>query len=162
MANPDNPNGFKPVRTDSGQMAVVWYPVAASQTIAQGDAVILASGLIEIAVLTSPQLLGVAASDVTTTGSVTRANKVAVYVATPGQVFEGQCSGSSTAAILGTSCDIEGATGVMEINENATTEDVIHIVGWRSDEDPKLALGLNDIGKFVIIRSQYYPALAAK
>ena len=163
MANPDGPNGFRAVETDSGQMAVRRYPVAASQTIAKGDAVFLSSGLVTIAVATTPQLLGIAASAVTTTASPVRAtDTVMVYVATPGQIFEGQCSGSSTAALLGTSCDIEGTTGIMEINENATTEDVIHIVGWKSDEDPKLALGANDIGRFIIIRSQYCPMLAAK
>ena len=161
MANPDTPNGFRPVRSDSGQSAVVFFSVAASQTIAKGDAVILASGLVEIAVLTSPQLLGVAASAKVTT-TVTRADRIAVYVAIPSQTFEGQCSGSSTAALVGTACDIEGATGVMEVNENATTEDVIQITGIRSDEDVTTALGLNDIVRFVILRSQYYPVLAAK
>lgn len=160
MANPNNPNGFRPVRTDSGQMAVVWYPVAASQTIAAGDAVILASGLVQIGLATSGALLGVAASAIVTTGSVTRADKVAVYVGTPGTVFEGQCEGDSAATSVGATCDIIGATGAMEVDENASVEDVLCIVGLKSDEDPKLALGTNDIVRFVIIRSQYYPVLA--
>lgn len=160
MANPDTPNGFRPVRTDSGQSAVVFYPVAASQTIAKGDAVILASGLVQIAVATSPQLLGVAASLKVTTGSVDRTDRIAVHVAIPGQVFEGQVSGDSTAALVGTTADIEGATGVMEVNENASVEDVVNIVGLKSDEDETLTLGTNDVVRFTIIRSQYYPVLA--
>jgi len=46
------------------------------------------------------------------------------------------------------------------VNENASVEDVICIVGLRSDEDPKLTIGTNDRVRFVIIRSQYYPVLA--
>ncbi len=160
MANPDAPNGFTPIRSDSGQSAVVWYPVAASMTIAKGDMLILASGLVEIAVATSPALLGVAATAIVTGGSVTRADKVGVYVGTAGQVFEGQCSGDSVATSVGAQADIEGATGAMEVNENASVEDVICIVGLRSDEDPKLTIGTNDRVRFVIIRSQYYPVLA--
>ena len=77
-------------------------------------------------------------------------------------VFEGQCSGDSAANLVGTAVDIEGATGVMEVNEDATTEDVIQIVGLRSDEDPAYTLGTNDRVRFIVLRSQFYPALAAK
>jgi len=162
MANTDIPNGFSVSSNQYGQAAVIHFPVAASQTIAKGDAVILASGLVQIAVATSPQLLGIADAAITTSGSVDRDDTVAVVVALPGIVFEGQCSGDSTAALVGTACDIEGATGVMEVNENATTEDVIQVVGLRSDEDPEYTLGTNDRVRFVVLRSQFYPALAAK
>ena len=154
MANSDIPNGFSVSSNQYGQDAVKHYPVAASQTIAKGDAVILVAGLVQIAVLTSPQLFGVADSDITTSGSVTRDDTVAVTVALPGIVFEGQASGSTVASLIGTACDIEGATGIMEVNENATTEDVLQIVGFRSDEDPNYELGLNDRIRFVILRSQ--------
>lgn len=162
MANSDIPNGFTVSSNHYGQAAVMHFPVAASQTIAKGDAVILASGLVQIAVATSPQLLGIAAAAITTSGSVDRDDTVAVVVALPGIVFEGQCSGSSTAALVGTACDIEGTTGIMEVNENATTEDVIQVVGLKSDEDPNLALGANDRVRFIILRSQFAPLLAAK
>jgi len=162
MANTDIPNGFRVSSNQYGQAAVMHFPVAASQTITKGDAVILATGLVQIGVLTSPQLLGIANNSLTTGGSVTRADTISVTVALPGIIFEGQCSGDSAAALVGTACDIEGATGIMEVNENATTEDVIQIVGLKSDEDPKLTLGTNDIVRFVVLRSQFYPALAAK
>lgn len=162
MANTDKPNGFTVVRTDSGQTSAVRYPVAASQTIAAGDMVILSSGLVAIAVSTSGSVLGVAAEAITTTGSPSRANDtIMIYVADAGTVYEGQCSGSSTAALLGATADIEGATGVMEVNENASAEDILVIVGWASDNSPHLDLGANDRAQFKIIRSQYYPVLAA-
>jgi len=162
MANSNIPNGFSVSSNQYGQDAVKSFPVAASQTITKGDFVVLASGLIEIAVLTSPQLLGIAAHDITTTGSVDRNDTLAVTVALPGIVFEGQASGSSTAALIGEACDIEGATGIMEVNENATTEDVLQIIGFRSDEDPNYELGLNDRIRVVVLRSQYIPLLADK
>lgn len=162
MANPDTPNGFTVSSNQYGQNAVIHFPVAASQTIAKGDMVILASGLVQIGLATSPLLLGVADASITTGGSVTRADTVPVTVALPGIIFEGQCSGDSTAGLVGTACDIEGATGGMEVNENATTEDVIQVVGLRSDEDIDLALGTNDRVRFIVLRSQFYPALAAK
>lgn len=163
MANTDNPNGFKLVSHLSGVPQVFDFPVAASQTIAKGDAVILSSGLVEIAVATSGQLLGVAMESVTTGASVTRADdRIKVAVGCPSNVFSGQCSGDSTAALVGTACDIEGTTGIMEVNENATTEDVIQVVGLQSDDDADLTLGTNDRVYFVIHRSQWYPTLAAK
>jgi len=162
MANTDIPNGFSVSSNQYGQSAVIKFPVAASQTIAKGDAVILASGLVQIAVATSPLLLGIADASITTSGSVDRDDTLSVVVALPGMIFEGQCSGDSTAALVGTACDIEGTTGIMEVNENATTEDVIQIVGLRSDEDPNYTLGTNDRVRFVMLRSQFHPALAAK
>ena len=162
MANADIPNGFKVEHNQYGQAAVMHFPMAASQTIAKGDAVILASGLVEIAVATSPQLLGIAEESRTTTGSVDREDTIAVTVALPGIIFSGQVSGDSTAALVGTATDIEGTTGIMEVNENATTEDVIQIVALSSDKTNDLTLGTNDRVEFIILRSQFYPALAAK
>lgn len=162
MANSDIKNGFTVSSNQYGQDAVKEFPVAASQTITKGDFVILASGLIQIALATSPQLLGIAAHDITTGGSVDRNDVLKVTVALPGIVFEGQGSGSSVASLIGGACDIEGATGIMEVNENATTEDVLQIIGFRSDEDPNYELGLNDRIRVVVLRSQYIPFLADK
>ncbi len=163
MANTDNPNGFKLVRNTTGQPYTVSLPIAASQTIAKGDAVIISSGLIEIAVATSPLIHGVAAESVTSGGSVTRADdQILIYPAIPSNIFSGQCSGDSTAALVGTAVDIEGTTGIMEINENATTEDVAQIVGLESDVSDDLALGTNDRVHFIWLRSSYNPVLAAK
>lgn len=159
--NSDNPNGFSFVKSLYGQMAPISLPVAASQTIAKGDAVIWATGLVAIAVLTSPLILGVAAEDKVTT-TVTRDDRIVIFPAVPGAVFEGQVSGDSTAALVGTAVDIEGATGIMEINENATTEDVAQIIGLASDDREELDIGTNDRVYFVWLRSAFHPALAAK
>lgn len=161
MANSDTPNGFILAQSMSAQMAPIHYPVAASQTIAEGDAVILSSGLVQIALSSSGALLGVAAAPITTGASVDRDDTIPVYPAIPSLVFEGQCSGDSTAALVGTAVDIEGATGVMEVNENATTEQVIQIIGLKSDVDPALELGTNDRVFFTIIRSQFDGRVAA-
>lgn len=163
MANPDKPNGFTYVRSLTGQMAPVSLAVAASQTIVKGDAVIdNGSGLVAIALLTSGAILGVAAEPITTDGSPTRADdRLLVYPAMDDAVFEGQVSGSSTAGLLFTDVDIEGATGVMEINENATAEQVARITGLVSDIDVELELGLNDRVEFTFKRSQWNGFVAA-
>ena len=156
MANNDRPTGFRFVRSMSGQMAPVRGRVAASQIIAKDDALIInGSGLIEIAVATSGQIYGVADAPITTTGSVDETDTVQFYPAHDQAVFEAQTSGSSTLALVGTDVDIEGATGAMEVNENATTEQVFRILGLKSDKDVELELGLNDRVYGIFTRSQW-------
>lgn len=153
MANVDNPNGFRLISSGTQGQQPVTQDLAAGQTITKGDAVIHSSGLVAIAVDTSPLLLGVAlASRVTADGDIKFAPGV------PWNIFDGQCSGTYSAGIRFTACDIEGATGVMEVNEDATTEDVIQIVG----EDPNTEIGANSRVYFIILRSYWYPVLAAK
>ena len=163
MANKDNANGFSLAKSLLGQMVPISLPLAASQTIAKGDAVIFSSGLVAIALSSSPQLLGIAAEDGSSDASPVRADdRILIYPAIPGAIFEGQCSGDSTAALVGTAVDIEGTTGIMEVNENSTNEDVIQIVGLVSDDREELALGTNDRVYFVILRSAFRPTLADK
>lgn len=162
MSNSDNPNGFSYVRSLTGQMAPISMPLAASQTINKGDALILSSGLVAIALATSGALLGIAAEDASSGASPTRADdRILVYPAVAGAIFEGQVSGSSTAGLVGTTCDIEGTTGIMEVNEDASVEDVLQVVGLASDDRDELTLGANDRVYFEIIRSQWRPTLAA-
>lgn len=164
MANTDNPNGFSLRKSVYGEHARMKFPVAASQTISAGDAVILVSGLVQIAVLTSGAILGVAAHDIVTGGSVTRfvdQDTLLVDLALPGNIFEGQVSGSTVATTLGSEADIEGATGVMEINENASVEDVVQIVRLMSDISADLTIGANDRVQFIFKRSQFSGILAA-
>jgi hypothetical protein len=163
MANTDRPNGFSLVRSLSGQMAPVSMALAASQTIAKGDAVIdNGSGLVAIGLATSGALLGVAAESATSDSSPTRADdRILIYPAVDTNVFSGQCSGDSAAALIATDVDIEGATGVMEVNEDATTEQVARIVGLESDKDVELTLGTNDRVYFIIKRSQWNGYVAA-
>jgi len=156
MANPDAPNGFSVVQSGSDGPLVKLFPVAINQIIAAGDMVILVAGLVQIALAASTSLLGVARDPVTTTGTVVREDDVvAVYVADSDTVFEGQASGSTTAALLGTTMDIEGTTGIQEVNEDASATNVLRAVGIRSDDDPGLDIGLNDRILFTIENSQF-------
>ena len=123
MANIDNANGFEFTRSLTGGTAsptVETGLLAASQTIAVGDAIIInGSGLIEIAVATSGAILGVSLQAI---GGANSASDPIQYIpALPHYVFQAQTSGTMTQALMFTSVDIEGAPGVMEINENAST-----------------------------------------
>lgn len=163
MANADKANSFRYVRSLTGQMVPVDMAIAASQTIAKGDPVIdNGSGLVAIATATSGALLGIAAEAVTSTGSVTRADdRIAIYPGVDTAIFDGQCSGDSVATLVATDVDIEGSTSAFEVNENATTEQVIRIVGLVSDKAPDLDIGTNDRVYFIIKRSQWNGYVAA-
>ena len=163
MANKDVRNGFSFVRSLSGQQAPLSGALAASQTIAKGDALIISSGLIEIALATSALIWGVAAEDASSGASITREDdRIAFYPAAPGYIFEGQCSGITSATTVGSQADIEGATGVMEINADASVEDVVLIHALVSDIREEIDIGLNDRVEFEFIRSSFYPVLAAQ
>jgi len=111
--------------------------IAASQTLAEHDMVYLnTSGLVQIALYTTGSLLGSMAQKVAAPAASTR-----VFVWDyPFQVFEAQCSGvASGRGLLNTTqtdpVDIEGATGVMEINEDASTENLLWLIGVGEDPD---------------------------
>lgn len=163
MANPDAANGFTFVRSLSGQMAPIRGRVAASQTITKKDAIIInASGLIEIALFDSDEIYGVANTSITTTGSVDETDTLEFYPATDQTIFEAQVSGSTTIALIGDDVDIEGATGVMQVNENAVVEEVFKIIGNASDKREELDLGLNDRVYGYFTRSSYNRYRGAK
>jgi len=152
MANYDNPNGFRWVKSLSGRNKPIIesQTITTGQTIAAGDAVIIASGLLSIAEATSGLIHGVAIESVTTSA----AGATLLYIpALPTEVFEGQCSGTYTAAIRYTAVDIEGTTGVMEINENATDEAVAQVIGELGD--PNNSIGANTRVLFTFVRSSY-------
>lgn len=145
----DNPNGFRCVRTTSGgPPAIIEMPVASSETLVKGDAVILSSGLVSIALYDSGTILGVMAEDSTTQATNTL---VKVYAASQCNIFEGQCSGTFSRAIGGTSVDIEGATSVMEINENLTNTQVVRVIGW----NPNDSVAANTRARFIWARSSF-------
>lgn len=152
MANINNPNGFTFNSMLSGQPTIKTGVLADSQTIAKGDALVISSGQLGIGLSNSPALYGVAAEAKVTDGAVA---DILFYPATKDTLFEAQCSGTFAESMVGADVDIEGATGVMQVNENATTEQVFHIVDYiRTDEN---AIGANTrvIGFFT--RSQYIP-----
>lgn len=152
MVNNNNPNGFLFRKNGQGGTTplILTGIVATGQTIAEGDAIILASGLIQIALATSPTIYGFAAESVASSAA---GATMKFIPAAPGYIFSGQGSGTPTQAMLGTAVDIEGTTGVMEINENAVVEKVIQLVGV--DPGVENSLGLNARMLFTVARSQY-------
>jgi hypothetical protein len=120
MANPDNPSGFRVV----GNARTGTYLVAAGNTISEGDFVGLDSdGKAVLASATSADLLGVACYD------ATDGQSIAVYD-DPETEYVGQCSGVFARNMIGTECDIEGTTGIMEVNEDAHAKNTIRILGF--------------------------------
>lgn len=135
MANLDNPRGFVPYGPPGTTHK---YETAASQTIAIGDFVTLdASKQVTIATATSDNLLGMAASPVTSSSA---GDAIQVYD-DPDQQYMGQCSGTYAITQNGAEVDIEGTTGIMEVNENAALKRVLVVVGLYGD--PKNAVGAN-------------------
>jgi len=164
MANVDNPNGFYLDYSMTGHSELVTgdiYKAAAALTITAGDAVIedaSTAGKVDIAASNSGLLLGVSAeTNAWTAAQALAGDDILFYPAVPWLVFNGQCSGTYALTKRYYACDIEGSTGAMEVNEDATTESVIYIIG----EDPNSAIGANTRVKFTIIRSSYVPLLAA-
>ena len=155
MANTDNPNGFMCVKSDFGPIKIEEGLVATGQTITKGDALIISSGLIQIAVAASGAIYGVAAESVT---SAAAGSNIKFIPALPWYVFEGQCSGSFAATHRGGTADIEGTTGIMEVNEDASVEDVLVMV--REHPDATVGSASAQI-YFRWIRSAYLPVLAA-
>jgi len=157
MANIDHPSGFVPYDQDSKTSATIhWYEFIDAASIAQGDAVIVDdgdAGYVKIALADSGVLLGVAATPAV--GGT--AGRIAVYD-DPSTIFVGQCSGDSAQALVNTACDIEGTTGIMEVNENATTEDVVRIVGLHPNDE----IGTNGRVLFKINRHTNTSVPAAK
>jgi len=159
MANYDNPNGFRFVKSLVGGTNTperLRYTVTTGQTIAKGDAVIAASGLVSVAASNSGTILGVADESVTTAAAGT---KIDIIPALPWYVFEGQCSGTYSDAVRFTTVDIEGTTGIMEINENATTEQVARVIGELGD--PNNSIGANSRVLFTWVRSDFDGRVAA-
>ena len=136
-ANTDNPDGCKPTGL-FGQFSEPFQPfeAAAAQTIAEGDPVKLdGSGQVTIAAVTDSSLLGFARTAVAGSSA---GDLIYVY-SDPNTVFECQCSGSFAITMVGSSVDLEGTTGIFEVNENATVYKPVRIVGYNAAD----AVGAN-------------------
>lgn len=152
MANKDTPNGFKAVMNLGGG-AIPMLPgmTKANIALSPGDAVIMLSdGTIDIALATSALILGVCQSKVTAESAVSKA--ITYVPALDNIVFSGQCSGTYTPVNAGELVDIEGATGVMEINEDAQSVNVARIIGL--DQHVDNAAGANARVLFTWSKSQ--------
>ena len=151
MANLDCPNGFYAIGSLEGKLPQEFEGLVQSSSgaIAIGDPLFQANGYIRVATANDGQLIGVSNCEVPV--STTEVQKVFFYGA-PDTMFEGQCSGTLTQAMIWERCDIEGSTGIFEINENATTEDVVQILGLMPYDNN--AVGANAKVKFIIKRHQ--------
>lgn len=125
---------FRPLRAN----CVERYRVAASQTIAVGDPVVMnASGLVVVASATSTKLLGVAAEAITTTGSVDATTVIGVFN-DPDAHFIVKAASSTTAqqAKVGDLIDISGSTGVFLANFAAQATGVLEVLAIGAFYDP--------------------------
>lgn len=128
MANVDRPNGFTAVAPDGLTLPMYEFYTQSNLTLNPGDAVIMNSnGTVNIASAASTAIFGVCQSKVTAIAATKQ--KVLVIPANPNIVFSGQCSGTYTPVNAGESVDIEGTTGIMEINEDAQSVGVARIIG---------------------------------
>lgn len=152
MANPDNAYGFLPYKRWGGaDIPIETMKTESNVTLAVGDAVVIGtdSGYLKLATAADVTLAGVSAGAVSGTAAT---RKDATFVpALPDIVFKGQCSGTPTMGNIGEACDIEGGTGAMEVNENATSTEVIKIVGFH----PATSVGLNAEVLFTIVKSDF-------
>ena len=166
MANADRPVGFT-VAEGQPYFAPKPYVTAASETIAIGDMVSLDSaGRVTIATSSTAigLYLGVAASSVTSSSA---GDEILVYD-NPATIFQGQCSGDGaltdpyTTRSLAACFDIEGTTGIMEINEDSTTYDVCKIIGIGTEPNgEESAVGTNQKKLFKIaLGTHVYGVLA--
>lgn len=107
----------------SGEPVATKWEVNSSTAgaIDAGDAVILSQGYAAGAASTSGSLLGVAAADSSADGYV-------LVYDDPNTVFCGITSGTYASTLRGKICDIEGSSGAMMVNEDATTESVVGIL----------------------------------
>jgi hypothetical protein len=127
---------FRPLRCDSVQR----YRVAASQTIAVGDPVVMnASGLVEVGAAASTQLLGVAAEAITTGGSVGVTDTIGVFD-DPAALFiaKGDAATTGSQALIGDEVDLVGSTGAFFVDIGASATDVFVVRAIGAFYDPLL------------------------
>jgi hypothetical protein len=120
MALADRPKGFLPYDVNA---PIRYFPIKASVTLARGDAVILTSGQVDIALAASANLLGVVAR---ACASLAAATLVPVW-SDPDTEFIGR-QDDATALAVGSEYDLVGATGAMQIDGDASSTDVFKLV----------------------------------
>ena len=125
-----NPYGFQPLYPDDAR--VEYYKVAASQTIAKGDPVILSSGQVAIAVqASSTELLGIAAE----ASAGAAANTLIAIYDDPDTVFVGRASADASSTQIGSYLDLTGTTGAFEVNVSASSQDLFTYLGVKAGDD---------------------------
>ncbi len=123
------PTGFQLAYPMSDHPTIVWKTVV-TLGFKKGDAVIQSGYRVTLAVSNSPLLYGVALAD----GAI--AATVPIAVGCPNNVFIGQITAADiSAAAIPLACDIEGGTGAMFINHDATTELVVNLIEAVAEDD---------------------------
>lgn len=155
MANRDKPAGFRAhsmVGAGSGAFPLFTAYTDSNVSLSPGDAItMLSDGTIALATSSSTAIFGVSQSRIT--GETGVRKKVTFIPAIDNIIWSGQCSGTYSPSNAGESVDIEGATGVMEINEDAQSTGVARIVGLEGGLDN--AVGANARVLFTWAKSQW-------
>jgi hypothetical protein len=132
MANPNNPHSFLWEKTDqSGAVKLRRFVTVSNTTLSVGDPVVVLSGYVKLAGITSVALFGFAAEAVT--GVAATRKSVAIIPAIDGYTFSAQVkSGTNlTVGYLGTKGGIAGTTnGKIGFSSTATTS-VLQIIGLK-------------------------------
>lgn len=135
MTNLDRPDGFKPWPK---ALRVSRWPVAAAQTIHAGDMVLLDNaGRIAIAGTGADEVCGVSAID----SIVEDVNTEILIYDDPDQMYVAQYGGTTggaladpyTTATAANCFDLMGTTGIQEIDEDNSTDDLFKVVGRAMD-----------------------------
>ena len=127
MANTNNPNGFKALKMlGGGTMPVFTGMTKSNVALTAGDALImLTNGTLDIALVGSTQIMGVSQSTVTATAAT---RKALLYIPSVENILWSAQWVGTTAANLGTSFGISGATGA-QLLTNAASQGVARILG---------------------------------
>jgi hypothetical protein len=131
----DIPRGFEFHKCFYSPVAPIYHTLLLSNTIiTDGDMLMGAAGYAALTNITSTDgLLGVSLSKQAT--SITTNPKISFVPALQGVLFRGNCSGTPSQALVWTYVDIEGTTGIMEVNEDASDVDALMITELSPAED---------------------------
>ena len=148
MANANIPRGFWPVRPIGREGRVVNCAVKTAENIKPGDPVRMVDRKVEVAAATDKAVFGVAGQESVAAVPAT----IPVYPARD-WIFGGQCSGTyAPASHDQLRVDIEGTTGIFEVNENAVVEGTVQIL--RLLGQPDNIAGLNANVEFIFTLAQ--------
>ncbi len=156
MANTKKSHGFIAEQVLAGDAIPIWTGLLASnQIIGKGDPLRATTGYV-LKYVTAPgdkSVLGVALSAQATSAGT---HPTVYFVpAVDWVVFSGQCSGNLTQGEIWTTCDVEvsamAEAGKAEVNEDATTNDEIYIIGVKGSS----ALGTYGEALFLWAKSKF-------
>jgi hypothetical protein len=128
--------GFRFMKTTHGGPPEMDHlPVAASQTIVEGDPLTLSSGVLSLATAASTEIAGVAAGNVTTTAA-DEATDLLYYKSTPGNIFVARGDAATSTINEGAKPGIRTSGGYWYIDigdDNATN--IANVMGKMPGDD---------------------------